>query len=134
MKKPLKEMLKKIGGGHLLKEYNKKVENYSLELGDYIKLLKPKIKGWKFGVERMTGSWYWEHSKFEDVVYATWGWEGKNEIPLQSSDGEYLGRVKLKLTPKESLESKLDVKKDVKKYLDAMKKEFPKIEKKLLKY
>ena len=114
----------------ILLEYDKKVAKYSDELGNYVKLLKPKIKGWKFGVERMTGSWYWEHSKFEDVIYATWGWEGKNEIPLQSSDNEYFGRVKLKLTPKESLESKLDVKK----YLDAMKKEIPKIEKKLLKY
>ena len=96
--------------------------------------MRPKIKGWSFSIQRMTGTWEWNHPKFEDAVYATWGWEGKNEIPLESSDGDDLGKIKLKLKPKESLESKLDVKKDVKKYLDTMKKEFPKIEKKLLNY
>ena len=118
----------------LLLEYDKKVANYSDELGNFIYLLKPKIKGWSFSIQRMTGTWEWNHPKFEDAVYATWGWEGKNEIPLESSDGDDLGKIKLKLKPKESLESKLDVKKDVKKYLDTMKKEFPKIEKKLLNY
>jgi len=118
----------------LLLEYDKKVANYSDELGNYIQLLRPKVKGWSFSIQRMTGTWEWNHPKFEDAVYATWGWEGKNEIPLESSDGDDLGTIKLKLKPKESLESKLDVKKDVKKYLDAMKKEFSKIEKKLLNY
>ncbi len=118
----------------LLLEYDKKVANYSDELGNFIYLLRPKIKGWSFSIQRMTGTWEWNHPKFEDAVYATWGWEGKNEIPLESSDGDDLGKIKLKLKPKESLESKLDVKKDVKKYLDTMKKEFPKIEKKLLNY
>ena len=118
----------------LLLEYDDKVANYSDELGNYITLLKPKVKGWSFSIQRMTGTWEWNHPKFEDAVYATWGWEGKNEIPLESSDGDDLGKIKLKLKPKESLESKLDVKKDVKKYLDAMKKEFSKIEKKLLEY
>ena len=126
------QKLRKTIRGILLE--NQKVENYSLELGDYIKILKPNIRGWKFGVERMTGSWYWEHSKFEDVVYATWGWSGKNAIPLQSSDGMDLGKINLKLKPKESLEDQLDVKKDVKKYINAMKKELPKIQKKLLQY
>ena len=116
----------------LLLEYDKKVANYSDELGNFIYLLRPKIKGWSFSIQRMTGTWEWNHPKFEDAVYATWGWEGKNEIPLETSDGESFKAAKLKLKPKESLESKLDVKKDVKKYLDTMKKEFPKIEKKLL--
>ena len=118
----------------LLLEYDKKVAKYSDELGEYIKLLKPSIRGWKFDVERMTGSWYWKHPKFEDAVFATWGWDGRNAIELESTDGMDLGRINVKLKPKESLESKLDVKKDVKKYLDAMKKEFSKIEKKLLNY
>ena len=42
MKKPLKETLKKIGGGHLLIE-NKKVQAYSDDLGKYIMGLRPKI-------------------------------------------------------------------------------------------
>ena len=117
----------------LLLEYDKKVAKYSDELGNYVKLLRPNIRGWKFNVERMTGSWYWEHNKVEPLVYATWGWDGRNMIALESSFGEDLGTAKLKLKPKESLEDQLDVKKDVKKYLDAMKKELPKIEKKLLK-
>ena len=117
----------------LLLEYNDKVAKYSDELGNYVKLLRPNIRGWKFDVERMTGSWYWEHKKIEPLVYATWGWDGRNMIALESSFGEDLGTAKLKLKPKESLKDQLDVKKDVKKYLDAMKKELPKIEKKLLK-
>ena len=118
----------------LLLEYNDKVAKYSDELGEYLAQLRPSVKGWKFSIQRMTGTWEWNNRKFEDAVYATWGCEGKNEIPLESSDGDDLGKIKLKLKPKESLESKLDVKKDVKKYLDTMKKEFPKIEKKLLNY
>ena len=118
----------------LLLEYDDKVAKYSSELGKYIKLLKPKINGWKFDEEYMSGSWYWEHPKFEDIIYATWGWEGKNKIPVESSDGQDLGTIKLKLTPKESLEDQLDVKKDVKKYIQAMKKEIPKLQKKLLEY
>ena len=116
----------------LLKE--NKIAKYSSDLGDYIKLLKPKINGWKFGMEHMTGSWYWEHPKFEDIIYATWGWEGKNEIPIETSDGESFKSIKLKLNAKKSLESKLDIKKDVKSYLAVMKKELAKIEKKLLEY
>ena len=118
----------------LLLEYNDKVATYSNELGAYIKILKPKIKGWSFDVERMSGAWEWYHPKFEDSVFATWGWDGKNQIPIESSDGHDCGTIKLKLTPKDSFKDKLDIKKDVKKYLDTMKKEFPKIEKKLLRY
>ena len=55
-------------------------------------------------------------------------------IPLESSDGMDLGKIKLKLTPKESLENQLDIKKDVKKYIDTMKKELPKLQRKLLEY
>ena len=129
-KQPLRESLIKIGGGHLLKEYNDKVSKYSDELGGYIKLLRPNIRGWKFGEERMTGSWYWEHPKFEDVIYATWGWEGKNEIPLETSDGDAFKAVKLKLKASEP-EDEQNLKRDAKKYIDTMKKEIPKIEKKL---
>ena len=133
LKQPLKEMLKKIGGAHLLNE-NAAVVKYSDELGQYVKQLRPNIRGWKFDVERLTGSWYWEHKKIEPLVYATWGWDGRNAIELESSFGLDLGKINVKLKPKESLEDQLDVKKDVKKYLDAMKKEIPKIEKKLLSY
>ena len=118
----------------LLLEYDAKVSTYSSELGNYIRLLSPKVKGWTFSIQSMTGTWEWNHPKFEDAIYATWGWEGKNEIPVETSDGESFKTIKLKLNAKKSLESKLDIKKDVKKYLDAMKKEFPKIEKKLLEY
>ena len=117
----------------LLLEYNNKVAKYSDELGEYINQLRPNIKGWKFNIQRMTGTWEWNNPKFEDAIYATWGWEGKNEIPLETSDGEYLGEIKLKLLPKD-LNQITQVKKDVKKYLDAMKREFPKIQKKLLEY
>tara|TARA_B100000287_G_scaffold395797_1_gene410923 strand:+ start:147 stop:518 length:372 start_codon:yes stop_codon:yes gene_type:complete len=118
----------------ILLEYDNKIAKYSSDLGDYIKILKPRINGWKFDVEYMSGSWYWEHPKFEDVVYATWGWEGQNKIPVETSDGKSLKSINLKLKPKESLEDQLDVKKDVKKYIQTMKKELPKIQKQLLEY
>ena len=118
----------------LLLEYNDKVSKYSDELGEYLAQLRPNVKGWKFSMQRMTGTWEWNHSKFEDAIYATWGWEGKNQIPVESTDGHDCGTIKFKLTPKDSFKDKLDIKKDVKKYLDTMKKEFPKIQKKLLEY
>ena len=133
MKQPLKEMLKKIGGGHLLTE-NKMVFYYMEHLGPYIQQLRPNIRGWKFVVERMTGSWEWTNRKFEPAVYATWGWEGRNEIPLETSDGESFKAVKLKLTPPKDTTDEKQLKKDAKKYIDTMKKELPKIEKKLLEY
>ena len=115
----------------LLKE--NKIAKYSSDLGDYIKLLKPKINGWKFGMEHMTGSWYWEHPKFEDIIYATWGWEGKNGIPLETSDGVVLKAAKLKFS-KFDHEDADSIKKDAKKYIDTMKKELPKLQKKMLDY
>ena len=117
----------------LLLEYDKKVANYSDELGNYIQLLRPKVKGWSFSIQWMTGTWEWNHSKFEDAVYATWGWEGKNEIPLETSDGESFKAVKLKFKASEPEDDK-NLKRDAKKYIDTMKKEIPKIEKKLLEY
>ena len=133
LKQPLKETLMKIGGKHLLKEYNDDVATYSNELGNYIRLLNPNIRGWKFSIDHMAGSWEWYNSKFEDALYATWGWEGKNEIPLETSDGESFKATKLKLKVSEPEDEK-NLKRDAKKYIDAMKKEFPKIEKKLLEY
>ena len=114
-----------------LLEGNSKIAAYSNKLGSSIYLFKPNIRGWKFAVEHMTGSWYWENSKFEDIIYATWGWEGKNEIPVETSDGHSFKTIKLKLTPKTTSAEQLDVKNDVKKYIDTMKKELPKLEREL---
>lgn len=134
MKKPLKEMLKKIGGGHLLKEYNDKVASYSDELGEYLAQLRPNVKGWKFSMQRMTGTWEWNHPKFEDAIYATWGWEGNNQIPVESSDGHDCGTIKFKITPPKDSADEKQLKKDAIKYIKTMQKEFPKIQKKLLEY
>ena len=133
MKQPLRETLKRIGGGHLLNENKDMIMYYSDALGNYIKQLRPTIKGWKFSIDHMTGSWEWSNRKFEDVVYATWGWEGKNEIPLETSDGESFKAVKLKFKASEPEDEK-NLKRDAKKYIDTMKKEIPKIEKKILEY
>ena len=130
VKQPLRESLIKIGGGHLLKENKSMVFDYMEHLGPYIKQLRPNIRGWKFSVERMTGSWEWTNRKFEPSVFATWGWEGKNEIPLETSDGDAFKAVKLKLKASEP-EDEQNLKRDAKKYIDTMKKEIPKIEKKL---
>ena len=114
-------------------EYDDKVAKYSSELGKYIKLLKPKINGWKFDEEYMSGSWYWEHPKFEVVIYATWGWEGKNEIPVETGEGDSLPTIKQKFKGTDP-ENEKQLKIDAKKYIALMKKEIPKIEKKLLEY
>ncbi len=132
-KQPLRESLIKIGGRHLLKENKNLVFDYMEHLGPYLYQLRPNIKGWRFQVDRMAGSWEWTHSKFEDAVYATWGWEGKHEIPIESSDGDDCGTVKLKLkvgNPEDEKEMKVNAKK----YLDTMRKNLPKIQKKLLEY
>ena len=116
-----------------LLEGNSKIAKYSNQLGSSIRIFKPRIRGWSFDVEHMTGSWYWENPKFEDIIYATWGWEGKNEIPIETSDGQSFKSIKLKLTPKETSAEQLDVRNDVKKYIDTMKKELPKLERELSK-
>ena len=142
MKQPLKEMLKKIGGGHLLKEYNDKVATYSNALGNYIRALRFDIRGWQMDVEYHSGSWEWTNRKFENAFYATWGWEGKEEIPLETTDGDSFKAIKLKLNPKKIEKDDMDnsigykdqksLKRDAKKYIDKMKKELPKIEKEIL--
>ena len=102
---------------------NAKVQAYSDELGKYIMLMKPRIAGLKFDVEYMTGSWYWENSKFEDIIYATWGWEGKKEVPIEiglAPDGHEGEMVKkLKYNPK------FDLKKDAQWYISNMKRYLP---------
>ena len=140
MKKSFKETFKKIGG-HRLTEY-KGIEDeflkdmimyYSDALGNYIKQLRPTIKGWKFSIDHMTGSWEWSNRKFEDVVYATWGWEGKNEIPIETDEGDSLPKIKQKFKGTDPEDEK-QLKIDAKKYIALMKKEIPKIEKKILEY
>ena len=128
VKQPLRETLIKIGGGYLLKEQSRSmIMNYSDYLGAYLEKLRPNIRGWKFDIDRMAGSWEWSNRKFEEVVYATWGWEGKNEIPLETSEGNAWKAAKLKLKASEPEDEK-NLKIDAKKYLDVMKKELPKIE------
>ena len=117
----------------LLLEYDNKIADYSDELGKYIKQLKPTIKGWKFGIDYMAGSWEWSNRKFEDVIYATWGWEGKNEIPIESDEGDDCGTIKQKFKGTDP-ENEKQLKIDAKKYIALMKKEIPKIEKNLLEY
>ena len=119
----------------LLFEYDDKTAKYSDELGEYLAQLRPSIKGWKFSMQRMTGTWEWNNRKFEDAIYATWGWDGqKNKIPYESSDGLDLGTGKLNIKISKDGTDEKQLKKDTMKYLNYMKKEFPKIEKKLLEY
>ena len=70
MKKPLKEMLKKIGGRHLLKE-NDAVSTYSAALGQYLAGLRFDIRGWQMSREYHSGSWEWTNRKFDNAFYAS---------------------------------------------------------------
>ena len=115
VKQPLRETLIKIGGGYLLKEQSRSmIMNYSDHLGAYLEQLRPNIRGWKFQVDNMAGSWEWYNRKFEDIIYATWGWEGRHEIPLETSDGDAFKAAKCKLTvgdPENEKEMKVNAKK-----------------------
>ena len=137
-KQPLKEMLKAIGGGHLLTE-NADVDDYSQELGEYLHHIRiPPVKGWTFTIDINSGAWMWDHvpGKFEDSIYATWGWMGKNQLTIEVGDGVDLDirkKVNLKFKGLDGFDEK-QMKIDAKKYIDAMKKEIPKIQKKMLEY
>ena len=105
----------------LLFEYDAKVAKYSNELGEYIKALRPKIGKLKFGIDRMTGSWAWEGRLIE--IYATLGWEGKKEVPIEIGYNEHgdEGTVVKKLKYKPTF----DMKKDAKWYISNMKRYLP---------
>ena len=121
MKQPLKETLKRIGGGHLLNEDSRRrghyltVEEYSDELGIYILGLRPKIAGLKFNLDRMTGSWEWTSG--DVVIYATYGWMGKHEVPIEPIEQDVVKTLKYKHSG--------DLKKDAKWYISNMKRYLP---------
>ena len=134
MKQPLKEMLKKIGGGHLLNE-NKDdyvdFEQYAEEdLSYYIQGLRPSVKAlgatWKFDIDRQTGGWYWTSPKYEPDIYATYGWNGKQQVNWEI-DGEKVGKV-------DKYKAKYDLKQDSKWYIDNAKKAISKMKKEVLDY
>ena len=118
MNQPLKEMLKKIGGSHLLNE-DVKLVDYQNELGEYIKQLRPNVKGWKFGIDRQTGGWYWEHPKYESQIFATWGGDGKEQVQYEV-DGDKFGKA-------DKYKAKFDMKKDSKWYIANAKKSIPQV-------
>ena len=105
----------------LLFEYDDKIAKYSNELGAYIKGLRPRVGKLKFNIEPMTGAWEWEDNKLS--VYATLGWEGKKEVPIEiglAPDGHEGDMVKtLKYNPK------FDLKKDAQWYISNMKRYLP---------
>ena len=110
----------------LLFEYDDKIATYSIELGEYIRHTRPKIGKLTFGVEHMTGSWYWEDRKSDFMVYATLGWEGKKEVPIEIADPHDVVK-KLKYNPT------FDMKKDSKWYISNMKRYIPGLYKDYLK-
>ena len=106
---------------------NAKVQAYSDELGAYIMGLKPRIGSGafalKFSMERMTGTWAWSNRWIE--IYATYGWEGKKQVPIEigyneaGNEGKIIKKIKYKPT--------FDLKKDSKWYISNMKKHLPKV-------
>ena len=115
----------------LLLERNMKIAKYSDELGQYIMQLKPSIGSGafklKFSIERMTGTWAWAGRFIE--IYATLGWEGKKEVPIEigynenGDDGTVVKKLKYNPT--------FDLKKDSKWYISNMKRYLPGIVKSL---
>ena len=108
---------------------NAKVQAYSDELGEYIHNLRPTIGSGafklKFSIERMTGTWAWAGRFVE--IYATYGWEGKKEVPIEigynehGDEGEVVKTLKYNYTG--------DLKKDAKWYVSNMKRYIPGIAK-----
>ena len=102
-----------------------KLQKYSDELGGYIMQLKPTIGSGafklKFSIERMTGTWAWAGRFIE--IYATLGWEGKKEVPIEigynerGDEGTVVKKLKYKPT--------FDLKKDAKWYISNMKRYIP---------
>ena len=123
LKQPLKEQLKKIGGGHLL---NEKVDN----LSDYWNDIVKDIEGddIKIGKDKYTadydyhsGALSWGNN--DVIIYMTPAYDGVKYIPVEDGDSaRMIGKLPLKTTG--------DVKKDTKWYLNTIKKALPKILKK----
>ena len=124
LKQPLKEQLKKIGGGHLLTE---KVDDLELYWADIVK----DIEGddFKIGKEVYTADYEYNSNALswgnnDVIIYMTPAYDGVKYIPVEDGDtGKMLGKITLKTTG--------DVKKDTKWYLNTVKKSFPKFLKKI---
>ena len=128
-KQPLKEMLKRIGGAHLLNEKpnfdKEKLQEYWHDIiqdveGDDIKI------GWTVftaDYDYHSGALSWGDADSDFIFYMTPGYDGINGIPIEDGNtGKQYGRLPLKTTG--------DVKKDTKWYLNTIKKALPKILKK----
>ena len=124
LKQPLREQLKKIGGGHLL---NEKVDN----LSDYWNDIVKDIEGddIKIGKDKYTADYDYHSGALswgnEDVIiYMTPGYDGVKYIPVEDGNtGKFYGKLPLKTTG--------DVKKDTKWYLNTIKRNLPKFLKKI---
>jgi len=129
MKKPLKEMLKKIGGAHLLNEKpnfdKEKLQEYWHDIiqdveGTMIKIGKDKYTA---DYDYHSGALSWGSMDSEVLLYMTPGYDGQNSIPVEDGNsGKFHGTIPLKTTG--------DVKKDTKWYVNTIKKALPKILKK----
>ena len=136
LKQPLREMLKKIGGGHLLTEGDDVLQDYWAELVSKIEgtMLSTSVGKFDADVDMNSGGLSWNGQEGdkpdgyeEDYVYifATPAWEGDKYITFEEGwgSGVKLGKVPLKTT--------MDKKKDTNWYLATMKKHLPKLVKKL---
>ena len=106
---------------HLISENKRDIIKYQAEFAAYLKGMKPRIAGFRWTEERMTGSWEWYNPRINIVVYATWGWEGKEQVPIEIEDGDVVKTLKYKHTG--------DLKKDATWYLSNMKRYLPGIAK-----
>jgi hypothetical protein len=104
----------------IIKEGKADVQKHSDELGAYLRIMKPKIAGFKFSIAFGSDAWEWSHPKLDDVVYATWGWEGKPTVPIEL--GHELGGDVIKTL---KYNAKYNLKKDAIWYLSNMKRYLP---------
>ena len=123
-KQPLRETLKRIGGGHLLTEKVDDLEKYWADIvrdveGEQIKIGKDNYTA---DYEYNSNALSWGN---EDVIiYMTPAYDGAKDIPVEYGDtGQKLGKIPLKTTG--------DVKKDKKWYINTIKKSLPKFLKKI---
>ena len=66
-----------------------------------------------------TGGWYWSSPKYEAVIYATYGWMGKEQVQWEV-EGDEFGKA-------DKYKAKYDLKKDAKWYINNAKKAIPQI-------
>ena len=118
-KSKLKEIIREE-----IQQLNEKIdiEDAQLAMAKVLGKKRIKVAGFEFDIEWMSGSWRWDKGGIS--IYATYGWENFQGIPIDvrgGDDVDTLYSTSIKMKPSG------DTNMDVKNYLKAMKKVLPRL-------